>query len=186
MRLLLLLALSSSLARAGDAPPPEPALHVAAIRGNARLVARLLDQGVPLETRNARLQTALHAACGQHRRQARAQAKVAALLLERGAMVDAAEVNGGTPLHHAAARGTLPLVKLLLEKGADPSHADVNGMTPLMWAAGDEHGDKLVALLLEKGADPAALNKDGLSALAIARANGRAASVALLSARAAR
>lgn len=185
MKLIALLAVFLSLSRAGE-EPPEPALHMAAIRGNVRLVARLLDQGAPVETRNARLQTALFVACGQHPRQARAQAKVATLLLGRGATVDAADAQGGTPLHAAAARGALPLVKLLLEKGADPSHADKNGMTPLMWAAAVEDGEKLVAALLEKGADASAVNKDGLGALAIARANGNAASVALLSARTAR
>ncbi|MFC4729707.1 ankyrin repeat domain-containing protein [Coralloluteibacterium thermophilus] len=50
-------------------------------------------------------------------------------LLEAGARLDAADRNGTTPLHQAAAINDLPMTLRLLEAGADPRATDANGAT---------------------------------------------------------
>lgn len=51
--------------------------------------------------------------------------------IAKGADVNLADRNGGTPLHWAAARGLRDIVELLLEKGADPQARDADGERPL-------------------------------------------------------
>src|SRR6185503_17701045 len=58
----------------------------------------------------------------------------AALLIEAGAAIDAADPNGITPLVMALTNGQFAVAKLLLERHADPRRADWWGRTPL-WAA---------------------------------------------------
>ena len=54
----------------------------------------------------------------------------AALLLEAGCDPDRADPRGRTPLHAAAARGSLELTRLLLEHEADTDAIDEDGVTP--------------------------------------------------------
>ena len=56
-------------------------------------------------------------------------------ILERGADVNARDVNKETPLHDAAARGKTEVAALLIEKGAKVNARDVNQETPLHHAA---------------------------------------------------
>jgi ankyrin repeat protein len=56
--------------------------------------------------------------------------EMAALLLERGADVDATADHGFTPLHAAAANGNAELVQLLLEHGANRDARNEQGRTP--------------------------------------------------------
>eukprot|EP01136_Pigoraptor_vietnamica_P020758 Opistho-1_new@70073 len=58
-------------------------------------------------------------------------AAMAELLLARGARVNARDVGGMTPLHHAASRMCAALVRLLLHAGADPLARSSNGETPV-------------------------------------------------------
>lgn len=60
---------------------------------------------------------------------------IVALLLERGAEVDAATASNATPLVAAARWGDTGAVRLLLEHGAAVDHTDRNGCTPLLAAA---------------------------------------------------
>ena len=89
---------------------------------------------------------------------------VAALLIDRGATVNAAAKNSGlTPLHIAASKGNEPMAKLLIDKGAEVDSKDKFGSTPLVLAAGgdpsdmgheNKEGNAAVArLLLANGAD---------------------------------
>jgi ankyrin repeat protein len=55
----------------------------------------------------------------------------AEFLLAHGAVVDARDNAGQTPLHYASARGDDSLAKLLLAKGADVNARDTHGKTPL-------------------------------------------------------
>jgi ankyrin repeat protein len=104
---------------------------------------------------------------------------VAALLLERGADVDAHGRSWmtGTPLNSAAAGGHTDVARLLLGAGADPNARQASGWTPLHSAAHDGTTE-LVELLLTSGADPAATNDEGATVLSMAEEGGSAEVVA--------
>ncbi len=78
--------------------------------------------------------------------------KIAKLLIENGADVNAKHSLGGTPLHLAASRDHLKIAKLLIENGADVNAKDSLGGTPLHLAASRDHL-KIAKLLIENGAD---------------------------------
>jgi ankyrin repeat protein len=90
-------------------------------------------------------------------------------LLERGAIVNYKDRDGGTAIENASDRckgGRI--VKILLKAGANPNSADTFGNTPLMTAAGS--GNELaVNELIAAGADVNAKNNDGETALFVAR-----------------
>ncbi|XP_075991339.1 myosin binding subunit isoform X3 [Anticarsia gemmatalis] len=75
--------------------------------------------------------------------------------------VEVRDMNGGTPLHVAAAKGYIDVAKMLLEDcNADPDCVDYEGWTPLHAAA--LWGQKeAAALLLKYGADPLIKNYSG-------------------------
>jgi len=56
----------------------------------------------------------------------------AALLISKGAKVNAQKKDGSTPLHMAATHGNVEFVKLLIAKGADVNAKDEDGGTPLL------------------------------------------------------
>lgn len=64
-------------------------------------------------------------------------------------IVNAKDLAGSTPLHHAAGFGTLETVKLLLDKGAGVNARNRRSSTPLHWAI---HDEAKVRLLLSRGA----------------------------------
>jgi ankyrin repeat protein len=78
---------------------------------------------------------------------------LAELLLDRGADVDATDVESRTPLHHAADEGDAATVALLLARGADVMAREFRGRTPLYLAT--NWGDDLetVERLIAAGAD---------------------------------
>jgi ankyrin repeat protein len=85
--------------------------------------------------------------------------EVAALLLERGAAIDARSrsrrfARENTPLHAAAANRQTAVAELLLERGADVNARDGSGFTPLGLAA-NSRNDLLILMLLERGASVA-------------------------------
>ena len=53
------------------------------------------------------------------------QGKAARVLLEAGAAVDLANLQGNTPLHWAARNGDEDMVRMLLAAGADASRENV-------------------------------------------------------------
>jgi ankyrin len=73
-----------------------------------------------------------------------------ALLLDKGAKVDALAKGNATPLHLAAQAGCLDAVKMLLAKGADINSRDSNGRTPLKRAE-EWHQDATAQLLRDRG-----------------------------------
>jgi ankyrin repeat protein len=103
---------------------------------------------------------------------------VVALLLERGARVDAASANAMRvmPLHSAAAARSIPIARRLLERGASVNARQGTGefgFTPLMEAA--FNGQRaMVDLLLEHGAERTLRDDKGLTAADHARQNGYA------------
>lgn len=69
-------------------------------------------------------------------------------LLDQGAVIDARDAAGRTPLMLAVTQDRLEIVRLLLARGADPNAADNAGHTPLQQATKRNLQD--VAVLLEQ------------------------------------
>jgi hypothetical protein len=70
----------------------------------------------------------------------------ATALLEQGAVIDARDEAGRTPLMLAVTQGRLEIVRLLLTRGADPNAADNAGHTPLQQAR-RQNSPEIAALL---------------------------------------
>jgi len=84
-----------------------------------------------------------------------------AVLLDRGAEVNARMRDGATPLHMAASSGPfLEIVEMLVQAGADLQARGRGGRTPLHEAA---RSSENYQLLLRFGADPEALDDDGIT-----------------------
>lgn len=86
------------------------------------------------------------------------------LLVDRGADMAAAEIDGWTALHVAALYGKLEVVELLVEKGAVVSAVSHLGMTPLCFASFNGEVAALQALM-RAGGDAAQGNCIGHSAV---------------------
>ncbi len=96
--------------------------------------------------------TALHVAAGSGRER---NLRVVNLLLEAGADVNAADLNGETPLMCASRAGSCPTVHVLLESKADATRTDFAGRTALCHAylvtqggLEDPNFAKLVSMLM--------------------------------------
>lgn len=119
-------------------PAGETALMIAALEGQLDWTRRLADRGAALDSPSG--WTALHyAATGQN-------PDTVALLLTRGAVVDARAPNGATPLMMAARHGDQRHVDLLLTRGADPRAVDRAGRSAADYARMVER-DRLAARL---------------------------------------
>lgn len=82
---------------------------------------------------------------------ARGEAEKVRRLLDEGAVLNARNGKGRTPLYESAKRGHSQVVQLLLERGADVDAREARGFTALMAAV--RHGH-IAELLLDGGADP--------------------------------
>ncbi|XP_013417050.1 protein phosphatase 1 regulatory subunit 12A isoform X7 [Lingula anatina] len=81
-------------------------------------------------------------------------------LLEKGADINTANVDGLTALHQACIDDNYDMVEFLLEYGADVNVCDNEGWTPLHATASCGFVE-IARLLLENGANVAACNNDG-------------------------
>lgn len=94
--------------------------------------------------------------------------------------VNAADVDGETPLHAAVRAGSAPAVRALLAADAKADAIALYGVSPLMLTAAPGRPD-IAVLLLQAGADPNARDLFGQTALlnAVARGSNRVALILL-------
>jgi ankyrin repeat protein len=137
-------------------------LSAAALHGNADLVRLFLSKGAQVNAVSAANNvvkngpiafgnvTALHMAA------AGGSVDVARILLDAGAVVDAPDVRGVTPLTFAVAtdRPEPGLVRLLIERGADKTLRSKVGESPVDWARKYNNPAILAELRLEPVTTP--------------------------------
>jgi ankyrin repeat protein len=114
-------------------------LQMASYFGQPEVVSALLARGADVTpaSRNPMKVTALHAAAAHHR-EAQAEA-IAAMLLERGADVNAVQEGGFTALHAAAQNGYASMARRLLDAGARSAAETSKGQTALDFAREKGH-----------------------------------------------
>jgi ankyrin repeat protein len=167
------------------------AMFAAASRDRADAIQLLLDLGVSVDVADEHRQRPLHTAAANDARQA------AALLIARGADVDARETRWNAPpvgfaahhghaamvdllsgvirdVWHLAYHGRVDRLRLVLaEEPARAREISGNGFTPLWWLPNDAvTAVEIATLLLAHGADPAVRSKDGTTAAEAARLRG--------------
>lgn len=103
-----------------NAAPPPPAaptspLHMAALKGQLKIVEILLSKGADVNAHDSTGRTPLHCAIeGAHM-------EMVKLIVDRGANVTRVDAKGLSPLHMAVEKGLEDAVVLLIERGADPN-----------------------------------------------------------------
>lgn len=140
---------------------------------------RFLDSGGYVDTFGGRFHgTLLLESCRHH------TDKVAELLLERGAAVNASGGGSWTPLHYACRDGqeveSVDLVSMLICHGAMVDAADFYGRTPLHIACSRRGTPEVALPLLEAGAEPNVPDRDGRTPLHYAAAQGRRGAISVL------
>src|SRR5258706_5291747 len=73
--------------------------------------------------------------------------------LQKGADVNAPQIDGSTALHWAANNGDVQLAELLVRSGANVKAVDRYGVSPLSSAC-EAGNEPMVALFFQTGADP--------------------------------
>jgi len=138
----------SPLAAPLAAPPPPSAarvrpLDLSAYTVGSAALSKRADRAAPADgaLKSATLQSAV----------AQGDVAQAASLLDQGAVIDARDEAGRTPLMLAVTQDQPEIVRLLLARGADPNAADNTGHTPLQQATKRNLQD-VAALLEEAGA----------------------------------
>ncbi|KAG8525570.1 uncharacterized protein KY384_009214 [Bacidia gigantensis] len=137
-------------------------LHAACRNMHAEAAKSLLNRKVDVSIKDNREHTPLHEA-------APANEGLDDIFLDilrlRPDLIDEADVDGVTALHHASISGNARIAKMLLDAGADCSIGDKYQAQPLFRAAGCGHAE-IVELLLHTGnADPNATDCFGRAAL---------------------
>ncbi|MBI3815083.1 MAG: ankyrin repeat domain-containing protein [Nitrospinae bacterium] len=144
------------MAMTGCSTIPTPLMNAAG-KGDIKEAERLLSSGADVNERWFDNYTPLHFAAFYA-----SQPNVAALLIEKGADVNAKDNYGRTPLYVAAWKGQVNFVTLLLKKGADPVIATKEGKTPLMIAK--EGGNTTIAKILTEAEEKFLKGNEGTAA----------------------
>ncbi|EPZ33295.1 hypothetical protein O9G_001707 [Rozella allomycis CSF55] len=92
-------------------------------------------------------------------------------LLKAGAPIDCIDSMGNTPLHNAAAVGSVELVAVLIHFGAKVNQANLDGKTPLHKAIENMHR-KTLRVLIERGGDTSIMSNDGQTLVQLALKSG--------------
>ena len=116
-------------------------LYLACAKGHDDVVIQLIEAGSDLEAKVGDDElTALMIATGK------SKISTTHLLIQKGADIEARDLNSLTVLHRTTAKGLTNMVKILLEAGCDPGAKTRFGSTALDFAIDRKHDD-LVALL---------------------------------------
>ncbi len=141
-------------------------LNWASYYGKPDMVRVLIDHGatVNLNAENGLLRTPLQdVSRGEYESQDDG-VRVAQLLLERGADVNAQDINRETPLHFASSSGRIEIARVLLDHGAIAIAEASEGETPLHAISRGKYdsqdGIRLAQLLMERGVDANKPDKD--------------------------
>jgi len=139
-------------ARARNRNRVKTPLHEAAIKGDERLVEKLLRGGADPNAVDREGYTPLHWAVGME------HPEVVAILLKHGALTSVRDNEGKTPLHAAAAIGNKRSVGMLLGAGSDVNARDFHEGSPIQCAAFPFFRDReeIMKMLVEHGADVSA------------------------------
>jgi len=143
-----------TISEAGEAAPSDQtATHIACMKGQHKMLERLLRRGASRTARDSMQGTPLHHAA--------VSGQLSCIVLLIGhpeaykmapADINAADVNGWTPLHLAASFGRAKCCGLLIAAGAQLDARAVGGITPLMVAQQDHPSNTaLLDLLAGRG-----------------------------------
>ena len=139
-------------------------LHAAAFHGHWRLCQFLVEQGARVNHALPETdETSLHAALCKPNRPVSDHVvrillangadplRVTKKRMETGCFMRDCRTRGETPLHRAAAFGSLAVIQLLLDAGARIDAEDMNGDTPLTWASWHLRSDSILRKLCYGG-----------------------------------
>ena len=147
MRLVIALCVVTSVLFSG-------VLHDGAFEGDIGKIKNHLRLHKNVDEQNKAGLSALHVAIKM------GDLKIAQLLLDHGADINAQDFRGNTPLILAIKKKNLELVTFVVMRKADVNLANNDGITPLHQAAFIEN-EKIVDFLLKAHADPNLKNNDG-------------------------
>ena len=124
-------------------------LHLAAANGHAPMIDLLITQGADVQSQDKNGRVALHHTVLGSRSNVFVgiKSEAALLLLSKGAVVDARDNKGWTPLYLASVKNLPRMVELLANKGANVNPKI--GPSPLVGAVMDGH-THVVRILLKK------------------------------------
>jgi ankyrin repeat protein len=119
-------------------PEGNTPLHMAALCGHVEVVEYFISKGMDPDTKNHKDATPLHTlaemATWQRHFSGEEPAdrmRAADFLIRKGAKVNAKDISGMTPLHHAVKDGSREMVEFLIQNGAEVNARDSAGSTPL-------------------------------------------------------